>query len=197
MSGTDPDWSTARGAYAELLGGALLAVFGLTTATGLEAFARPGVPRTIAPFLLVPFGCLAVGTVQRARSTGCRAAGRIAAWGLAIGFTTAFGSLALLGLSVVGIPVDGPVLPGFVAGCALVPLASVSLGVGGRGPGGISAREGALFAGWPVVAALCLGLFVLLGVGTVVLATTVPLGVAVGLGGYVRSTPASDGWRRR
>lgn len=164
------------GAYAELLGGTFLVAFAVLSATGVGRFSLPGLPPTSAPFLLVPFGCLSVGAIVRARSFRRRSAAWAFAWVLAGGFLIATASLTFLSLSLLGLPRGGFVY-GFALGGVIATLGSVSLGAVGLS-GAIQERRAVLFFGWPLLAAITLGAFVLLDVGTVVSAATLPLGVA-------------------
>lgn len=165
------------GRVADMLGGTFLVVFGLLSATRIGRLALPGLPLETAPFLVVPFGCLAFGAVVQARSLRDRSVTRAGAWVLACGFLVTFGNVVIINSFLFGVPVRNGFIWGFAAGCVLVTLGSVAMGSAMLSADAPRTRTGLLLVGWPPLAVLTIVAFVLFGVGSVVAAVTIPLGV--------------------
>ncbi len=167
------------GALAELLAGLLFVLYTVPELLVLGSVARPGVSTLDGIFLIPPFVCLAGSAVARARAGGVWSPLGACSTATFLGTAIAVASIYQLGVATVVPTSPRTTVIAFLLGSLLVVVGTMATGVVEVFVAAEPAWSGIVYLQWPLLSMACLGLFVLLDVGTVVLAVTLPFGLAL------------------
>lgn len=178
------------GALAELLAGLLFVLYSVPELLVLGSVARPGVSTLGGIFLIPPFACLAGSAVARARAGGVWSPLGACATVTFLGAAVVITSIYQLSVETLAPTSPETAVVAFLVGSLLVATGTVATGVVEVFVAADPTWSGIVYLQWPLLSMACLGLFVLLDVGTVVLAVTLPFGLALVTVGLARALGA-------
>lgn len=178
------------GALAELFAGLLFVLYTVPELLVLGSVARPGVSTLGGIFLIPPFACLAGSAVARARAGGVWSPLGACATVTFLGAAIAITSIYQLSVETLAPTSPEVAVVAFLVGSLLVATGTVATGVVEVFVAADPTWSGIVYLQWPLLSMACLGLFVLLDVGTVVLAVTLPFGLALVTVGLARALDA-------